>query len=49
LLYNLESANSHPSYALDYLKDLACDADKVIEKIDFVEEYFAPGQDESEI
>ena len=49
LLYNLESANSHPSYALDYLKDLACDADKVIENIDHVEEHFAPGQDEAEI
>ena len=34
LLYNLEAANGHPSYALDHLKDLANDVDKVIEKID---------------
>jgi len=44
LLYNLEAANGHPSYALDHLKDLANDVDKVIEKLEMVDQYFAPGK-----
>lgn len=49
LLYNLEAANGHPSYALDHLKDLANDVDKVIEKLEMVEQYFAPGKMDAEI
>ena len=49
LLYNLEAANGHPSYALDHLKDLANDVDKVIEKLEMVDQYFAPAKKDSEI
>ena len=48
LLYNLEAANGHPSYALDHLKDLANDVDKVIEKLEMVDQYFAPGKNKNE-
>lgn len=37
LLANLEAANSHPSYALDHLKDLADDVDELIEKLEFID------------
>ena len=49
LCYNLEAANSHPSYALDYLRDLALDVDNVIENLDSLDEYFAKGKSEIEI
>jgi len=48
-LYNLEAANGHPSYALDHLKTLANDVDKVIEKLEMVDQYFAPGKMDAEI
>jgi len=49
LLYSLEAANSHPSYALDHLKDLAEDVDKVVEFLHMVDDHFAPGKDDAEI
>lgn len=49
LCYNLEAANSHPSYALDHLKDLAYDVDKISEHLEMIDEYFAKGKDEVEI
>lgn len=49
LLYHLESANSHPSFALDHLKDLASDVDSLIQKIDLIQKYFAPDKDDIEI
>ena len=42
LLENLEKANSHPSRALDHLKNLALNADEIVQKIDFVDQTFAP-------
>ena len=47
LLYNLEAANSHPSSALEHLKDLAADVDKVVEKIAMVELMFGNDIDEN--
>ena len=49
LCYNLEAANSHPSYALDHLKDLAQDVDKISEHLEMVDEYIAKGKNEVEI
>ena len=49
LLYSLEAANSHPSYALDHLKELAEDVDKVVELLHMVDENFAPDKDITEI
>ena len=49
LLYNLEAANNHPMNALDYLKEVANDVDQVIEKLQMVDQYFAPGKTEAEI
>jgi hypothetical protein len=45
----LEAANSHPSFALDHLKALAMDVDKIISHLDMVEEYFGKGKDENAI
>lgn len=47
LLDNLEKANSHPSRALDHLKNLALNADEIVLKINIVEQNFAPDQDDS--
>lgn len=41
ILTNLEKANSHPSKALDHLKNLALNADEIVQKIDLVEQNFA--------
>ena len=49
LCYNLEAANSHPSYALDHLKDLASDVDKIQENLEMVDEYFGKAKNEVEI
>jgi hypothetical protein len=49
LLDNLEKANSHPSRALDHLKNLALNADEIVQKIHMVEQNFAIDQDESEV
>jgi len=49
LCYNLEAANSHPSFALDHLKDLAFDVDKISQHLEMVDEYFCKGKDEVEI
>ena len=49
LLGNLEAANSHPSFALDHLKDLVDNVDLVIDKVEMIEEHFAPGMDDQEI
>lgn len=46
LCYNLEGANSHPSFALDHLKDLAFDVDKISQHLEMIDEYFAKGKDE---
>lgn len=49
LVYHIESANSHPSLALDYLHDLARDVDEIIEKIHMIENSFAPNLEDNEI
>ena len=49
LCYNLEAANSHPSYALDYLRDLAFDVEKITDNLDQIDEHFAKGKSEVEI
>jgi hypothetical protein len=49
LCYKLESANSHPSYALDHLKDLAIDVEKINDHLDLVDENFAQGKSEGDI
>ncbi len=46
---NLESANSHPSYALDHLKQLAKDVDLLIEKNKIIETFFAVDKSDAEI
>ena len=49
LCYNLEAANNHPSYALDHLRDLAYDVDKISQHLEMIDEYFAKGKNEVEI
>jgi hypothetical protein len=49
LCYNLEAANSHPSFALGHLKDLAFDVEKISEHLDMIDELFAKGKTETEI
>jgi len=49
LLYSLEAANSHPSSALNHLKQLSKDADRVVEKLDLVESMFVSTIDDSQI
>lgn len=49
LCYILEAANIHPSYALDHLKDLAFDVDKVSEHLEMVDEYFGKDKRPDEI
>jgi len=48
LCYNLEAANSHPSKALDHLKDLAQDVDKICDHIEMTNEYFTRSQSGNE-
>jgi len=47
LMFSLEAAMSHPSSALNHLKDLAADVEKVINKIELVEVSFCVGIDKS--
>lgn len=49
LCYSLEAANSHPSYALEHLRDLAHDVEKISDHLDLVDEHFAKGKNEDEI
>ena len=49
LCHNLGAANHHPSQALDHLKDLAYDVDKISEHLELIDEYFAKGKNEVEI
>lgn len=49
LCYNVEAANSHPSFALDYLRDMAGDVDRLVDNLDSVDEYFAKGKSEREV
>jgi len=49
LMANLEAANSHPSFALDHLKDLVDNVNLVIEKVEMVEEHFVVGMEEHEV
>ena len=49
LLYNLDAANSHPNYALDHLRDLASDVDRLTDKLDYIEGHFCKGKDDREI
>ena len=49
LLYNVEAANGHPSFALDHLHDLSKDVDELVEKIHMIENHFAPGKEKAEI
>lgn len=49
LCYNLEAANSHPSFALDHLKDLAQDVDKITEHLEMIDEYLSKGKTPDEI
>jgi hypothetical protein len=49
LCYNLEAANSHPSFALDHLRDLAFDVEKMSEHLELIDEHFAKGRNEQEI
>jgi len=47
LLKSLEAAMSHPSSALDHLKHLASDVEKVVEKVHLVEAVFCLGLEET--
>ena len=49
LCYHVECANSHPTFALDYLRDMAGDVDRLVENLDSVDEYFAKGKSEREV
>jgi len=49
LCYSLEAANSHPSFALEHLRDLAHDVEKIGDHLDLIDEHFAKGKDEDEI
>jgi hypothetical protein len=40
LLFNLEAAMSHPSSALDHLKKLASDVEKVLQRMNLLELVF---------
>jgi hypothetical protein len=49
LCYHLEASNSHPNFAIDHLKDLASDVDKIIEHYELIDEWFAKDKNETEI
>lgn len=49
LCYSLEAANSHPSFALEHLRDLAHDVEKISDNLELVDEHFAKGKNEDEI
>lgn len=49
LCFNLEAANSHPTFALEHLRDLAFDVEKLSDHLDLIDEYFAIGKNDVQI
>lgn len=49
LVNDLEASNSHPSYALEHLKDLAGRVDLVVKHISVVEQSFGGNLNEDEV
>jgi hypothetical protein len=45
----LEAANSDPSFALDHLRHLAFDVDRIQQHVEMIDEYFTKGKDAVEI